>query len=146
MTKTTKKLVWKLKDLPTGDELASLVEQKVITPEEAREIILSEEKVDSNALKAKDEEIKFLRDLVDTLARRHNGWTTIYHEYERLTPKYPIWYGHYQPLMQTYSKTFGPTVTLTAGSLGTTGTMTNAVNTVQSYSASNNLKGLSSLN
>lgn len=142
-----KKLVWKLKDLPTGDELASLVEQKVLTPAEAREIILSEEKVDSNALKAKEEEIKFLRDLVDTLARRHNGWTTIYHEYERLTPRYPVWYGAYQPLMQTYGKTFGPTVTLTSGSTGiASGTMTNAINTVQSYSNNTNLKGLSSLN
>ena len=144
MTKKTK-LVWKLKDLPTGDELASLVEQKVITPEEAREIILSEEKVDSNALKAKEEEIKFLRDLVDTLARRHNGWTTIYHEYERLTPRYPVWYSGYQPLMQTYSKTFGPTLSL-GGATVTTGTMTNAVNTVQSYSNNSSIKGLSSLN
>lgn len=145
MTKTTKKLVWKLKDLPTGDELASLVEQKVITPEEAREIILSEEKVDSNALKAKEEEIKFLRDLVDTLARRHNGWTTIYHEYERLTPRYPVWYTSYQPLMQTYSKTFGPTLSL-GGVTATSGTMTNAVNTVQSYASNSSIKGLSSLN
>lgn len=145
MTKQ-KKIVWKLKELPTGDELASMVEQGILSKEEAREIAVSEEKVDSNALKAKEEEIKFLRDLVDTLARRHNGWTTIYHEYERLTPKYPVWYGHYQPLMQTYSKTFGPTVTLTTGSTGiASGTMTNAINTVQSYS-STNMKGLSSLN
>ena len=143
---TKKTLKWRLSDLPTGDEVASLVEQKVITAEEARDILFNEEKEDTNQVAALKEEVKFLRELVDTLATKHNGWMTIYHEYRELKPRYPVWYNTYEPLMQTYSsKPFGPTFTTTTGAIGTVSSNTvNAVNLMSNSQQS--MKGLSSLN
>ena len=141
MTKK-KTISWRLKELPDGHDVALLVQQEVITKEEARQILLNEGEEDSDKLKAKDEEIKFLRDLVDTLAAKHNGYTTIYHEYSRLRHSYPVWYGNYQPLMQTYSsKTFGPTMTTGTISMGAT---TNAMNLVGAQNVG--VRGLSTLN
>ena len=58
MTKT--KLIWRLNKLPTTEELRELVKDKIITNEEARDILFnfeSEEDRDSESLKS---EIKFL--------------------------------------------------------------------------------------
>ena len=134
-------LKWKLKDLPNGDEIAQLVEQKVITPEEARKILFNEEKEDTNQVAALKEEVKFLRDLVDTLASKHNGYTTIYQEYRRLTPHYPVWYSSYQPLMQTYTTGAIGSGTTSVNYTSTGGSLMNAMSSSQQT-----MKGLSSLN
>ena len=63
------KLVWRLSKLPTTEELRELVKDKIITQEEAREILFStetKEDRDSDSLKS---EIKFLRELVDKLSK-----------------------------------------------------------------------------
>lgn len=63
-------LKWRLGKLPSPDEVLSLVKDKIITQEEAREILFStekEEERDEASLKA---EIKFLRELVDKLANK----------------------------------------------------------------------------
>lgn len=111
-----KTLKWRLSELPTGDEVASLVEQKVITTDEAREILFNEEKEDSNKVAALKEEVKFLRELCDTLAAKSNGWTTIIREYERYKPSYPIWYSSYGGIVNS---TAGSTITTTGGVTGT---------------------------
>lgn len=66
----TKNLVWRLSKLPTPDELVQLVKDKIITQEEAREILFkseTQEDRDADSLKA---EIKFLRELVEKLAQK----------------------------------------------------------------------------
>lgn len=135
--KTKNTLKWRLSDLPTGDEVASLVEQKVITTEEAREILFNEEKEDSNKVAALKEEVKFLRELCDKLAVKSNGWTTIVREYERYKPNYPYWYN-------TYATALGSGTTIT-GAVSTTGSnLINAMYSAQNTSGSTKL--LSNLN
>lgn len=73
MTKTEdeKNLIWKMKDLPDAQDIAYLVEQKVITPEEGREILFSEktdEELESEKVAALEEQVKFLRGLVEKLS------------------------------------------------------------------------------
>ena len=144
MTKKKNQLKWRLRDLPDATEIADLVKTSVISKEEARELLFSEENKDEK-IKALEEEIKFLRGLVDTLASKHNGWGTIVHEYRDYTPRYSkYWYDSYGTVMSTLS-TVGDnsSITLDAGSttLTTTGSTSNAVFTTPSSDM-----GLSSLN
>ena len=94
----TKQLKWRLGKLPTPDEVLKLVNDKLITKEEAREILFSEEKevqVKESDLKA---EIKFLKELVERLATRSTIVETIryiekpYYQYGFWQP-YQIWCG-----------------------------------------------------
>jgi hypothetical protein len=71
----TKKIVWRLKELPTADTLADLIEKEIITKDEAREILFSQEEVEERDEKSLKEEIKFLRALVEKLS--NNNRTTI---------------------------------------------------------------------
>lgn len=62
----TTKLQWRLSKLPTPSEITDLVHNKIITQEEAREMLVSTvEERDIDSLK---EEIKFLRELVEKLS------------------------------------------------------------------------------
>lgn len=66
----TTNLKWRLSKLPSVDELRELVKDKIITQEEAREILFSfgiREDQDSQNLK---EEIKFLRSVVESLSQK----------------------------------------------------------------------------
>ena len=67
---TTKmKLNWRLSKLPTPDEVRELVKDKVITQDEAREILFSQETEEERDKNSLESEIKFLRELVDKLAK-----------------------------------------------------------------------------
>lgn len=65
----TKKLVWRLGKLPSPDEVRELVKDKIISQEEAREILFTQEDEKAKDLKSLESEIKFLRDLVDKLSQ-----------------------------------------------------------------------------
>lgn len=69
----TKKLVWRLGKLPSPDEVRELVKDKIITQEEAREILFSSETEEERDKKSLEDEIKFLRELVSKLS---NNQTT----------------------------------------------------------------------
>lgn len=63
------KIKWRLSKLPTPSELVELVNSKLLTEEEAKEILFdtqTEEDVDKDTLKA---EIKFLRQVVEDLSK-----------------------------------------------------------------------------
>ena len=65
----TTKIIWRLKEQPTADNLKELVKEGLLTKDEARQILFSSEEIeqrDSNSLK---EEIKFLRNLVEKLSQ-----------------------------------------------------------------------------
>lgn len=68
-TKTKNILKWRLTKLPTAEELLKLVEAKIITHEEAKEVLFSEETQEERDEKDLKEEIKFLRDLVEELSQ-----------------------------------------------------------------------------
>jgi hypothetical protein len=67
--KTMKKdeqIKWRLSKLPTPEELTLLVDKKILTTNEAKNILLSSE--DKKETKELEEEILFLRKLVDRLS------------------------------------------------------------------------------
>lgn len=90
---TKKKIVWRLGKLPTPSELAELVRDKIITQEEAKEILLTEEEVDDRTTKSLEDEIKFLRELVNKLSEK----STIVHTIKEIETRYKTypWYGPY---------------------------------------------------
>ena len=94
----TKKLIWRLSERPTTKSLIELVNNKLLTKEEAIEILLSSETEEDRDKKSLESEIKFLRELVEKLSTsRLNIITTIkeievpYREYPWYEP-YKIWY------------------------------------------------------
>lgn len=101
MKKMSEKLIWRLKEKPTAEGVAMLVENGVINRDEAREILFSES--DKNKLLDLEEEVKFLRSLCDKLAAKNNSWPTIIREYREYTPNRPYWYKAYGPVMGIYS-------------------------------------------
>jgi len=94
--------VWRLGERPTPAELIELVNNKIITQEEAREILLKEETNTERDEKSLKTEIEFLRKLVEKLSDMSQIITTI-KEIEVPYRPYP-WYTSY--------------VTWTAGSSG----------------------------
>lgn len=77
-----KKLVWKFKELPTAGEVAELVETKVITPEEARQILFKEEVKQSDEVEALKEMVNTLQEMVKDLLKRPRDVQVI--PYERV--------------------------------------------------------------
>jgi len=112
------KLSWRLKEQPTTEKLRELVKDEIISKEEARNILFNKED-DRVKTEALQEEIKFLRELVDTLASKANDRTTIVHKYEDWTPHYHYWYKRYEPIFATYtsSNALGSTTLTTTGSM-----------------------------
>ncbi len=72
-----KKLVWKMKELPTAESVASLVETEVITPEEARSILFKEEVKKSDEVEALQEMVKTLSEMVKELMNRSQSMTLV---------------------------------------------------------------------
>lgn len=64
----TTKLKWRLGKLPSPDEVALLKKEGIITKEEAHEILFSQETEEDRDSKSLKEEIKFLRQLVQSLS------------------------------------------------------------------------------
>lgn len=131
-----KTLNWRLKDLPDAVDVAELVDKKVITPEEARQLLFNEGKDEGKKVKELEEEVKFLRELCDKLAAKSNGWTTVIKEIRRYTPHYPVWYANYQSVSapSPYAIT---SATSTTGAIGMTS---------GSLSGTSNVKMLGKLN
>jgi hypothetical protein len=110
----TKKLVWRLSKLPTVDEIHQLTTgaDPVLTKEEAREILFSNEEVEERDKKSLEEEIKFLRALVESITK--NNTKTIVETIKYIEKPYYN-YGWFQPYTVWCSGTT---------SYGTAGTMT----------------------
>lgn len=63
----TKKIKWRLKDLPTISELRDLVESGILNKDEAREMLFTREDEDTNEIKALKEQIKFLEAVLEAV-------------------------------------------------------------------------------
>lgn len=118
MTKKTKTLNWKLKELPTAEAVAELVAQEIITPEEGREILFGSREYDYEKMKALEEQVAFLQDLVKELAKKNT--TTIWTGYSYSKPvRYydtPYWGKTYEVLCDAGLKLDTNTIESTAGS------------------------------
>lgn len=91
----TKKLNWRLSKLPTPDEVRELVKDKIITQDEAREILFKTEDQQDRDKESLQSEVKFLRELVDKLAN-HSSYkiVEVIKEVYRPYQTWP-WYGTY---------------------------------------------------
>jgi len=126
MTKKKIILRWKFKDLPNAGEIASLVERKVVTAEEARKILFSEVEMDESDRDSKSyrSEIVFLREIISQLAKTSKEITTIIKEVP-VYKKYP-WYEGYttwatwgnNPLVGTTTSVDADATTLAMNSSG----------------------------
>lgn len=93
----TKKINWRLSKLPTPDEVRELVKDKIITQDEARDILFKEETEEERDVDSLKTEIKFLRKLVEKLSERQTIIETIrtiekpYIKYDWYHP-YHLWY------------------------------------------------------
>ena len=90
-----KNLQWRLSKLPTPDEVRELVRDKIITQEEAREILFNESEKTDKDVNSLKEEIKFLRELVEKLSNGKRD--IIIKEIEVIRPYYEPkpWYNPY---------------------------------------------------
>jgi len=91
----TKKLIWRLKEQPTSENLRELVKDGILSKEEAREVLFSLEENTGRDKKSLEDEIKFLRDIIDGLSKNnYSGTITIIKEIEKPYRQYP-WYNPY---------------------------------------------------
>jgi len=86
------KKIWRLKTLPSVNDVITLIENKLITKEEANEILFTEQTKEST--ESLESEIKFLREIVSKLS---NGQTTKIIETIRETPNHYNQFGWYKP-------------------------------------------------
>jgi len=66
----TTKLIWRLKEQPTTESLRELVKSGILTNDEAREILFSQEEQSSRDLESYKQEIKFLKEVIEKLGDR----------------------------------------------------------------------------
>lgn len=67
----TTQLKWRLSKLPTVDELLKLVSDKIITQEEAKEILFNKETESERDIESYKQEIKFLKEVIEKLGSRN---------------------------------------------------------------------------
>lgn len=80
-------LKWRLGNLPTVEELRELVKDKIITNEEARDILFNKESEEEADVKALKKQIDFLEGLVKELSKQQH-FTTIPLYIERYIEKW----------------------------------------------------------
>jgi ribosomal protein L16 Arg81 hydroxylase len=122
-TKMTTQLKWRLSKLPTVDELATLLEKKIITQEEVKEILFNKETTEDRDIESYKQEIKFLRELIDNLSKSNrNTLLTEIRYVEKPVYKDYDWYRPYTVLCNAVSSGFNGSVTaaLDTSSISTT--------------------------
>jgi len=133
----TNKLKWRLTKLPTSTEVIELVKNKLISEEEAKEILFSEETevvITEEALKS---EIKFLRELVDKLSSKSQIVETI--KYIEKPYNGNGWYRPYQ----FWCGTNLTTTTLSGTTSSNTGGSSVLANAVYATGLSNSFRDVS---
>jgi len=112
-----KKLVWKLSKLPEAEELKTLVEAKILTTQEAKEIVVRQEEekqIDKDELKDVKDELKLLRELVLKMAaEKPQPYIQIVERYIERLPYRPS--NPWGPYITWSSQTTGTSYNLTSG-------------------------------
>jgi len=142
MTKTIK---WRLTKLPSVEELRDLVKDKILTNEEAREILFNLEDEEERDKKSLESEIKFLRALVEKLSHSKSEIITTIREIQVPYAKQP-WYTPYYTWCSADTSVGGGTVYTSASSLMSLSDQLNKDNSVTTYSSTTDVdKGFSSI-
>lgn len=90
----TTTLKWRLGKLPTSDEVLRLIDNKIITKEEGKDILFNQETEEDISKKDLEEEIKFLREVVQKLSSNKTKIIEVIKEVQK--PYYQWgWYGPY---------------------------------------------------
>ncbi len=92
-----KKLIWRLGKLPTVEELIMLINDKLITKEEAKDILFNfEDEKKEDSLESLKSEVKFLKEIIEKLSRNNP-----YQLYQYVQQVQPIYYRQpwYQPFV-----------------------------------------------
>ena len=71
------KIVWRLQERPSTEALRGLVKDGILTKEQAQEILFTREEVTERSKESLEEEIKFLRMLIDKLSQKERIIETI---------------------------------------------------------------------
>jgi len=114
MTKKTK-LIWRLREQPSTESLQGLVMTKILTKDEARDILFNLQTEEDRDKKSLQLEIKFLRELVEKLSKSRSRIVEVIREVE--VPKYREcpWYGQYYSWCGTATTIEGLTCGTTTG-------------------------------
>lgn len=86
---TKKELKWRLRELPSGGEVAQLVEQEVITKEEAKDLLFNESKSNDDVEQLK-KQIDFLEGLVKELSKNRTQTVYVDRYIDRWVQRLPI--------------------------------------------------------
>ena len=136
----TMNLKWRLGKLPTVEELLSLINNKLITQEEAKTLLFSSEK--ETDVKSLEEEIKFLRGLVEQLSKNNSSRIVeVIREVEKPWRRYP-WYNPYVVWCTNTegSATTSGSVIYTSGAGATNAFNTNTSGSIESNKAFSSIK------
>jgi len=125
MTKTTK-LVWRLKESPTSENLRELVKDGILNKDEARQILFSSEEQEDRDKESLKSEIKFLRELVEKLANKGQIIQTI-REIEVPVYKRWDWWKPYETWCCRSDGNAGSSTLI----LGTNNSTTDSITTIQ---------------
>lgn len=130
----TKKIKWRLAERPTPSEISLLVEKELLTKDEAREILFSQETEEDRDKKSLESEIKFLRELVEKLSKNNNS--TIVETIRYIEkPYYP------QPWFQPYATWCSNTSGAIGGGIGSSSLLVGGANDgTLSYSYTNGIE------
>jgi len=101
---TNTKIVWRLNEKPTSQSLRELVKDKILSVDEAREILFSSQTEEDRDKKSLESEIKFLRELVEKLSQNNNTKIIeVITEVEKPWKQYP-WYQPYWQYCNSQNK------------------------------------------
>lgn len=123
-------LKWRLKGAPTLDDVTTMLDKGIISKEEARQILFSELEKDGQ-VKALEEQVEFLKDLIDRLSKQPPQ--VVWKYVETYTPRnpWPTYTSYASPIKLggavgylasntgASGGSFGGSVTLTSTSHGT---------------------------
>lgn len=111
MTKKTT-LVWRLAERPTVEGIEKLLSAGVINREEARSFLLNEQTEEDRDKKSLENEIKFLRELVEKLSQNRSQIVEVIKQVEKPVYIKDYWYTPYKIWCGSYTD---GTVTLSTG-------------------------------
>ena len=120
----TKELIWRLGKLPTPQEVSTLINDKVITKDEARDILFRTEEVEEEKPEDLKAQVKFLKEVIEKLSNK--DYTRVKEIIVEYKPSYSgvYWYGPYNGWATTCQGASG--LVITGGNSTTTGVSTYA--------------------
>lgn len=130
-----KKMIWRLANRPTSEDVVKLLSSGIINKEEAKEILFNFEEEGERGEKSLESEIKFLRELVEKLSK---GSTTQIVEVIREIQVPYIRYPWYQPYV-VWCSSSGVGGRYAYTSTGTAGIVGNNVGGLTSTAGSTNI-------